>query len=130
MRYEILFGKGRDHDKRYPEASQGKVTRLVRCRHDRRYAIGAGYSDWPNVIVKAAAFIECLDKNRIFPRWAVHESVDQFRRKLRAQLNMALRVLIHTAAAGSVNLYSSLYVGNLRQSPVLYVNKILTDQHP
>jgi hypothetical protein len=125
MRYEVLLGKRRDHYERHPETSQCKVPRLVCRRHDWRYAVRARDGDRRNVIVQTSTFIERFDQNGIFPRWAVHKSVDQFRREFRSQLDIALRVLINAAAAGPIYLDSSLYVRDLGQRPVLHVSKIL-----
>src|SRR5689334_12830386 len=125
MRYEIFLRKRRDHDQRNPEASEGKVARLVCGRHDRSYAVWARDSDWPNMIVKAAAFIERFDHDSIFPRRAVHERIDQFGGKLCAQLDVAFWVLINTTAAGPVYLDSRFYVCDLRQSAILHVCKVL-----
>src|SRR5262249_52963932 len=125
MRHEVLFGKRRDHDQRNAETSQGKVARLVCSRHDRGDTIRARDSDWPHMIVEAAAFIECFDHDRIFPRWAFHEGIDQFGGKLRAQLDVAFRVFINTTAAGPVYLDSGFYVRDLGQSAILHVGKVL-----
>ena len=129
MRYEILLGKRRDHNERDPEASQCKVARLICRRHDWRYAIRARDGDWRNVIVQTSAFIERFDQNGIFPRWAVHKSIDQLGRKLRAQLDIALWVLIHTATAGPVHLDSGFYVGNLGKVSTLRVRKVLAQRN-
>src|SRR5437868_15145444 len=82
MRHEILFSKRRNHDQRDAETSQGKVARLVCGRHDWGNTVRTWDSDWPHMIVKAAAFIECFDHDSVFPGRAVHERIDQFGRKL------------------------------------------------
>ena len=77
------------------------------------------------MIVKAAAFVKRLNHDSIFPRWAGHERIDQFRRELRAQLDIALRVFVNTAAACVIHFNSSLYVCHLGQSPIFHISKVL-----
>src|SRR5438270_13958378 len=88
MRHEVLFGKRRNHDQRDAETSQGKVARLVCGWHDRSNTVRTWDRDWPHMIVKAAAFIKCFNQDGVFPGRAAHERIDQFGRKLCAQLNV------------------------------------------
>src|SRR5579864_7530398 len=129
MGYEIFLGKWRDHHQRYAKTGQGKVTRLVCCWHDRRDTVRAGDGDWRNVIVQAPTLIERLNQNGIFPRLAVHKSIDEFRRKLRAQLDVALRMLVNTAAAGVIHFDTSFNVRDLGQRAVLHISKILAQRN-
>src|ERR1051326_2720845 len=127
MRHKILLAEWRDHNEWNAKTSEREIARLVRGRHDRWNAVRTGNGYGPNVIVKPATFVKGLNKHRVLPGRAVHQRIDESGRKRRADLDVALRVLVDTAAAHLVDFDSRFYVGDLGQSSVLHISKVLCD---
>src|SRR5207237_8886153 len=85
MRHEVLLAEGRNHDQRHAVSGDDEVAvwagsyaaGVSGLQIRRRYAVGAVGRYGSNMVVQASTFVKGQNEDRVFPRWAAHQGVDQ-----------------------------------------------------
>src|SRR5665213_148264 len=133
MRHVILFRERRDHEKRHPVAGVGKVadrtcslcTDIARVEIHGLDAVWAHGWLWCNMVVQATILIVCEYENRVLPRWALHQGINDRGYVIRTQLDIRCLPVVAGGMLVQTGGSCRLNNGNLRQGVVLQVRKVL-----